>query len=134
MDHSLLWRRGLCNPVTLRATPCEATPDRQASVGSSDNTGSTGGGNGSHSSILAGEARDSMKRQENLIVEDGPPGRGVRGAAGQEQGALPTAPGRTKAPGCLRSRSGGDEQTHGTRPEGGLRSCRRRSARLCGKQ
>ena len=47
MDHSLSWQRGLCDSMTLRATPCKATQDKQVSVESSDNTRSTGEGNGS---------------------------------------------------------------------------------------
>ena len=71
---ALLWHRGFCNSMKLWAMPCMATQDRWVIVKSSDNTWSSGGGNGKPLQYSCSEnLMNNMKRQKDTTLEDEPP-------------------------------------------------------------
>ena len=95
---ALSCQRGCCNSVTPGALPCRATQEGRVTVESSDNTRSTGGGQGNplRCSCLENPT-NRMKRQRDLTPEDEPPrSEGVQYDTGKSRGYLLLAPERRK--------------------------------------
>ena len=93
MDHTLLWRRDLCNSMKLWVMPCKATQDGRVLT-----TWSTPGGNDKPLQYSCLEdSMNSMKRQTEMTLEDELPGQKVSNMLlGKSRGQLLTAPERMK--------------------------------------
>ena len=95
---TLLWQKGLSNSVKLRAIPCRAAQDGPVIPKSSEKTRSTGEGNGKPLQYFCPEnPMDSVKRQRDMMPEDGPPrGKVSNRLRGKSRGELLKASERMK--------------------------------------